>query len=61
MKRKRGRPQKRPTKEEFERLYYDSAITIYELSDHWGVVPQTIYNWARYFKKGENTNGIQNI
>lgn len=53
MKRKRGRPQKRPTKEEFERLYYDSAITIYELSDHWGVVPQTIYNWARYFKKGE--------
>lgn len=53
MKRKRGRPQKRPTKEEFERLYYDSAITIYELADHWEVVPQTIYNWARYFKKGE--------
>lgn len=51
MQRLRGRKRKRPSKEEFERLYYDSAITIYELAEHWGVVPQTIYQWANQLRK----------
>lgn len=52
-KRPKGRPRKRPNVEEFELLYYNPSITIYELAEHWKVKPQTIYNWASYFSKNK--------
>ena len=51
--RPKGRPRKRPTIEEFELLYYNPSITIYELAEHWNVKPQTIYNWATYYSKNK--------
>lgn len=57
--RKKGRPTKRPSLEEFNLLYYNPSITIYELAEHWKVKPQTVYNWATYFSKSENANYSQ--
>lgn len=49
--RKKGRPRKKPSKEEFEMLYYNNSITIYELAELWKVTPGTIYKWASEFRK----------
>lgn len=57
MERKRGRKSKKPVREQFEMMYYNNTMTVYEIADFYRVNKQTIYNWATQFKK-EKKNGI---
>lgn len=47
----RGRPNKRPSKEEFDFMYYDLNLSTKELAERYKVKPGTIYNWAASFRK----------
>lgn len=51
---KRGRPAKRPSKEEFEMLY--PYVSAKELAAKYGVNEQTIRNWASQFRKEEQNS-----
>lgn len=53
MKRKRGRPSKRPIKAEFELLYYNNHMTIREIAAYYNASIYTIYKWASDFRKEE--------
>ena len=49
--RSRGRPSKRPNKEEFDWLYYNLKMSTKELAKRYKVKTDTIYNWACQFRK----------
>ena len=51
MYKKRGRKNKRPSKEIFEHQYYTLGMTGEELAKLYEVKPTTIYNWAVEFRK----------
>ena len=51
MVKKTGRKSKRPNRAEFEFRYYMIDTPAEELAKDYGVKVQTIYNWAREFKK----------
>lgn len=48
---KRGRKLKKPSKQEFEMLYYEWNISRKEMAEKYGVKKQTISNWATEFRK----------
>lgn len=47
----RGRAGKRPSKEEFDFLYYNLNLTAQELAERYQVKVPTIYNWATTYRK----------
>lgn len=53
MYRKRGRKLLKPNKEEFETLYYNINVSVYEMAELYNVNIKTIYNWAAQFRKEE--------
>lgn len=48
-----GRKSKRPIKYDFKLQYYTLNRTAKELADYYGVKENTIYQWARQFRKEE--------
>lgn len=54
MYKKRGRKNKKPTKEVFEHQYYVLGMTGEEMAKLYEVKPSTIYNWAVKFRKKTN-------
>lgn len=53
LKRKRGRPNKKPNKATFDMIYYNNNMTIHEIAEFFGVSIYTIYKWASDFRKEE--------
>lgn len=54
MYRKKGRKTVRPTKDEFEKMYYNPEKTVYDLANTYKVNIQTIYNWAFYYRNKQD-------
>lgn len=52
--RKKGRMKKKPNKEQFEMMYYNPNMTVYEIAEFYKVKIQTVYNWASQFRKEKN-------
>lgn len=48
---KRGRKLKKPSKKEFEMLYYEWNLSRKEMAKKYEVKEQTISNWATEFRK----------
>lgn len=49
---------KRPNKKEFSQIYYQDKIPVKEIAKKYKVKPQTVYNWANYYKKIKEPNKL---
>lgn len=58
-KKRKGRKQIRPSKTEFEYLYYILDMPGEEIAKKYNVKVSTIYNWAHQFREEEKTKAVQ--
>jgi len=51
VKKKRGKPSKRPTEAELAELY--ARMTAKQVAEHYGVATSTVKTWIAYYRKQE--------
>lgn len=54
IKKKRGKPSKRPPEAELAELY--ARMTAKQVAEHYGVATSTVKNWIAYYRKTEVVN-----
>ena len=58
-KKRKGRKQIRPSKQEFEYLYYILDMSGEQIAEKYNVKVSTIYNWAHQFREEETKQAVQ--